>query len=87
MVKESGFNRWQQQEIFLFSTASRLGIEPTQCPIQWIFGVLLGDKTSKTIQLFIHLHLVPRFQNAWNYTTTPRYICLIKYGLTSYFYV
>jgi hypothetical protein len=31
-----GFNPWQRQETFLFSTASITALEPTQSPIQRI---------------------------------------------------
>jgi hypothetical protein len=41
----AGFNSGQRQEIFLFSTASRLALGPTQHPIQWVPGALsLGVK-------------------------------------------
>jgi hypothetical protein len=33
-VKESWFNFWQGKEIFLFSTASTLALEPIQPPKQ-----------------------------------------------------
>jgi hypothetical protein len=40
-----GFNSQQEQEIFLYSTASRLILGPTLPPIQWVLGVLsLGVK-------------------------------------------
>jgi hypothetical protein len=40
-----GFESRQVLGIFLFTTASRLALEPTQSPIQWIPGALsLGVK-------------------------------------------
>jgi hypothetical protein len=32
------FDSWQEQEIFLFSTVSRLDLWPIQPPIQWVQG-------------------------------------------------
>jgi hypothetical protein len=44
-AREPQFNSQQGQEIFLFSTASRLALKPTQHPIQWVLGELsLGIK-------------------------------------------
>jgi hypothetical protein len=40
-----GFSSWEGQEIFLFSTASRLALGTSQPPIQWVPGPLsLGVK-------------------------------------------
>jgi hypothetical protein len=36
----SGFDSWQENEIFLFSTASKPTLGPTQSPIQWVSGAL-----------------------------------------------
>jgi hypothetical protein len=35
-----GFDSWQGQEIFIFSTASRPARGPTQFPISWLLGVV-----------------------------------------------
>jgi hypothetical protein len=35
-----GFYSWQGQEIFLFSTASRPALGPTQSRIQWVPGAV-----------------------------------------------
>jgi hypothetical protein len=37
-VGRPGFHSRQEQEIFLFSTVSRLALGPTQPPIQWVLG-------------------------------------------------
>jgi hypothetical protein len=40
-----GFDSQQRLGIFLFTTASRIALEPTQPPIQWVPGALsLGVK-------------------------------------------
>jgi hypothetical protein len=39
-TEESGFDSRQWQEIFLYATASRRALGPTQPPIQWAPGAL-----------------------------------------------
>jgi hypothetical protein len=44
-AEESGFDSQQRQQIFIFFTAPRAALGPTQPPIQWILGPLsLGVK-------------------------------------------
>jgi hypothetical protein len=42
-----------------------------------------GGKAAGALKLTIHLHLVPRSQDAWSYTSTPQYAfmawCLVKH--------
>jgi hypothetical protein len=37
---QPGFDSWQGQYTFLYSTASRPALGPTQPPIQWVSGAL-----------------------------------------------
>jgi hypothetical protein len=56
--------------IFLFTTASKTALGPTQLPIQWVPGALsLGVK--RPGREADHTQLVPRSKNEWNYTSTP----------------
>jgi hypothetical protein len=69
--------------IFLFTTASRTALGPTQPPIQWIPGALsLGIKRPGREAD----HSPPssaEVKNAWSYTSTPRNVfmawCLVKH--------
>jgi hypothetical protein len=66
-----GFDSWQGLGIFLFTTASRMVLRPTQPPIQWVLGALsLGVKRPGREAD----HLPPssaEVKNAWSYTSTP----------------
>jgi hypothetical protein len=69
-----GFEARQGLRIFLFTTASRTGLGPTQPPIQWVPGALsLGVKWPEPEAD----HLPPsnaEVKNAWSYNSTPQYI-------------
>jgi hypothetical protein len=73
-----GFNSQQKQGIFLFTTASRLVLGPTQPPIQWVseikrLEVEAGHSPPSSAEV----------KNAWSYTSTSQYVfmawCLIKH--------
>jgi hypothetical protein len=48
--------------IFLFATASRPALEPTQPPIEWVPGALSPRVKRPGVRLTIHLHSVPRLR-------------------------
>jgi hypothetical protein len=68
-----GFESRQGLGIFLFTTASRQALGPTQPPIQWVPGALsLGVKRPGREAD----HSPPssaEVKNAWSYTSTPQY--------------
>jgi hypothetical protein len=62
----------QRQRIFLVASASRLALEPTQPPVQWVPGVLSpGVKRGRGVMLTTHTHLVPRLRMSRIYTSFP----------------
>jgi hypothetical protein len=72
-TKESGFASQHRQEIFLFSTASRMALGSTQSSIQCVLRLKrLGCEVD---------HSPP--SSSWIFTSIPLYIfmawCLIKY--------
>jgi hypothetical protein len=79
-----GFDSRRWLGIFLFTTASRTALGPTQPPIQWVPGVLsLGVKRpwreadhSPTSSAEV--------KNEWSCTSIPQYVfmawCLVKHG-------
>jgi hypothetical protein len=66
-----GFDSRRGLGIFLFTTASRTSLGPTQPPIQWVPGVLSLGVKRPGVKLTTHLHLVPRSKNEWSYNSTP----------------
>jgi hypothetical protein len=61
--------------IFLFTTASRTALGPTQPPIQWVPGALSLGVTD---------HSPPssaQVKNAWSYTSIPQYVFMARCSL------
>jgi hypothetical protein len=62
-------------KIFLFSTASRSALRPTQPYIQWVLEANSpGVKWDKGLKLTTHLHVMPRSRMVKLYLHSP--ICL-----------
>jgi hypothetical protein len=51
---------WEGLGIFLFTTASRPALGPTQPPIQWKLGALSLDIRQQVVKPTTHFHLVLR---------------------------
>jgi hypothetical protein len=90
MIRVLGFDSQQGLGIFLFTTASRMVLGPTQPPIQWVPGALsLGVKQPR--HKADHLPSSAKVKNAWNYTSTPQYTfmtwCSVKKKAQGQFYL
>jgi hypothetical protein len=70
-----GFDSRWGLGIFLFTTASRTALEPTQPPIQWVPGALSLEVKRPRREAEV--------KNPWSYTSTLQYAfmawCLVKY--------
>jgi len=54
-----------QGQLYLYLTAFRTALRPTQPPIQWV------PESGPGVKQTTHLHLVPWSKNEWSYTSTP----------------
>jgi hypothetical protein len=75
-----GFDSWQRQGFFVFTTASRLVLGPIQPPTQWVPGVKWSGHEAD--------HSPPssaEVKNVQSHTSTPSYIlttwCLVKHRI------
>jgi hypothetical protein len=57
--------------IFLFTTASRTALGPTQLPIQWVPGVLCREVKRPGSEADHSSPSSAEVKNAWSYTSTP----------------
>jgi hypothetical protein len=58
VIEESGFETQQVQEVFLFSTMSRLAVGPVQPPIWWVQGTLTfggGGLNGWSMEQYLHI--------------------------------
>jgi hypothetical protein len=78
-----GFECRRGLGIFLFATASRTALGPTQPPIQWIPGTLSLGVKRQGREADHSLPSSAEVKNAWSYTFTPQYVfmawCLVKH--------
>jgi hypothetical protein len=72
-----GFDSRRGLGIFLFATASRTALGPTQPPIRWVLGILSPGIKRPGREAD---HLSPtsaEVKNTWSYTSTPQYVFMI----------
>jgi hypothetical protein len=70
-VGRSGFDSRQEMGIFLFPTASRPALGPTQPHIQWVPGVLSSRVKRPGREVDHWLPCSAEVKNAWSYTSIP----------------
>jgi hypothetical protein len=63
----------QGLETFLFTTASRPALGPTQPPIQWVPGALSLEVKRPGREADHSPPTSAEVKNAWSYTSTPKY--------------
>jgi hypothetical protein len=68
-----GFNS-RHCKIFLFSTASRPTLEPSQPPIEWATGLFLWGESGRGLKPTTYVHLVAKSRMVEVYLQSP--ICL-----------
>jgi hypothetical protein len=59
MTEELWIDSWQVPRDFIFSNMSRLALEPTKPPVQWVPGSLSLQVNSWDIKMMAELNLVP----------------------------
>jgi hypothetical protein len=63
---------------FLFTTASRTALGPTQPPIQWVPGALFLGVKRPGREADHSLPSSAEVKNAWNYTSIPQYVFMAR---------
>jgi hypothetical protein len=78
-----GFDSRRVLGIFLFTTASRTALRPTQPPIQWVPGAPSPGVKRPGREADRSPPSSAEVKNAWSYTSTPQYVlmawCLVKH--------
>jgi hypothetical protein len=58
MIEVLGFDSRRRLGIFLFTTASRTALRPTQPPIQWVPGVLFLGVLDELRRVLLRLYRI-----------------------------
>jgi hypothetical protein len=75
---DDGFEYRQQLGIFLFTTASRPHLEPTQPPIQWVPGALSLGLKRPQCEADHSPSSSAEVKNACSYTSIPQYAFMVR---------
>jgi hypothetical protein len=83
MLGVLGFDSRRGLGMFLFTTASRTALGPTQPPIQWVPGALYLAVRRPGREADHSPPSCAEVENAWSYTSIPPYVfmawCLVKH--------
>jgi hypothetical protein len=86
-----GFDSWRGLGIFLFTTASRKVLGPTQPPIQWVTGALSLRVKRPEREADNSPPSSAEVKNALSYISTPQYVfmawCCVKHRDNFTFYL
>jgi hypothetical protein len=85
MAKELEINSQQEQYIFLFFTASRLALAPTQSPIKWVLGALSQKVKQPGHEADHSPPFSAKVKNVWSYNSTLPYIFTTWCSLIKHF--
>jgi hypothetical protein len=69
-LDDQGFECRERLGIFLFTTASRPALRPTQPPIQWAPGALFLEVKRLELEADYSFPSSIEVKNAWSYTST-----------------
>jgi hypothetical protein len=83
LSEQSGFDSRRGLWIFLFATASRPALGPTQPPIQWVSGILSPGVKRPRRETDHSPPSSAEVKNTWIFTSTPPYAftawCLVNH--------
>jgi hypothetical protein len=71
MIGVLGFDSRRGLGIFLFTTASRMALGPTQPPVQWVPGTLSLGVKQPGREAYHSPPSSAEVKHAWSYTSTP----------------
>jgi hypothetical protein len=71
MIGVRGFDSRRRLGIFLFTTASRTALGPTQPPIKWVPEDLSLEVKRPGREADYSFPSITEIKNAWSYTSTP----------------
>jgi hypothetical protein len=79
LAGQLGFDFRQVLGIFIFATASRPALGPTQFPIQWVPDALSPWIKRRGLEADHSFLSSVEVKNAWSYTSTRQYVFILWY--------
>jgi hypothetical protein len=69
---------------FIFATASRLILGPTQPPIQGVLGALIPGESGRGVKMITHFYLMLRSRMRGAIIPLPKYVIMVWYLSNKY---